>query len=471
MRQAYYIECSKMQQAPAHVETISLNEITTIDLTLVSFWLISMSDWQTGWKTLCLIRQNTSPELYLKPIIFLLDKNIIPDEITGAADGQINNEEVNKKLIEDKISFVEPINQWIDKLEYQEDHKDLNVAFKVLRMIASRNSEMAPVITANRKSGYVYPMLDSLFEKQDSAVIEALSFLQSQSLLLEKFFTRAHFCSHCSSAFLNFKDTCPHCSSEDLTLNALIHHYKCAYTAEQSKFLRGERLICPKCEMRLQHIGVDYDKPSTVYHCNDCTHTFQDSVVVTTCYSCHRSADPENQSQQTIYAYSTSAIGQNAACYGLDTLFTNILKTELLLYSKATFHDLVDVEVARITRYKISSSSLVLINFKKLDQIYAELGKKTNQVFSELSSIFKSIFRTTDIISAHNETIFLVMMTETSSKNANLAISRLEQSVKSLFESNLGVTLDIEVLIKAVDESLQFNETLETFLANASRDR
>ncbi len=471
MRQAYYIECTEIQQAPAYVESISLNEIENTDLALVSFWLITMSDWQNGWKTLCSIRQSAISELYLKPVIFLLDKNKTPHEIVGASDGQINKEDLNQKLIEDRISLVEPINQWIDKLEHQENDKDLNIAFKVLRMIASRNSEVTPVVTGNRESGYAYPLLDPLFEKQDSAVIEALSFLHSQSLLVEKFITRAHFCGHCGSAFLNFKDTCPHCSSEDLTLNELIHHFKCAYTAEHAKFLRGERLVCPKCELRLQHIGVDYDKPSTVYNCNDCTHSFQDSVVITTCYSCRRSADPENQDHRTIYSYSTSAIGQNAAYYGLDTLFTNFLKTELLLYSNAVFHDFVDIEVARIKRYKISSSSLAFINLKKLDQLYTELGKKTNQVFTELSSIFKSVFRNTDIISAHNETIFLVMMTETSYSNAHLAAARLEQSVKALFESNLGIVLDIEVLIKVVDETLQFNEILEEFLASTTRGR
>lgn len=281
---------------------------------------------------------------------------------------------------------------------------------------------LKPVMTIRRSVGYVYSILEPLFESHGIGVLDTLSFFNSQSLLNEMFSTKAHFCGHCGSAFLNFKETCPDCSSDDLSIDELVHHFKCAYTAELFDFLQGEKLVCPKCERTLRHIGIDYDKPSTISHCNQCNHRFQETVVMTDCYGCGRSAEPTNQDVRQISNYSITAIGQTAAYYGLDVLFTNILENEMQLYSANAFRNFYCVEAARMARYKISESSLAMINFVGLDNLYINLGRKAAQIFVELSAIFKAVFRESDVITAHNESIFFVLMTETSFDNANRAI-------------------------------------------------
>jgi hypothetical protein len=464
MRQAFYIDNGSNKDLPNYLTRILPSEINSCDIDQVAFWLIDMSDWQKGWGSLCSIRANLQASFYLKPVVYLMDTSEVPGEISRAADGKIDAFSLTQAGIEDWISKLESINRWIDHLSSRGDTADSNVAFKVLRLIASRNVELKPLKTVRRVSGYVYPLLEPLFAKRDTGALEILSFLKIQSLLSERFATKAHFCAHCSSAFLNFKETCPHCKSDDLRVDELVHHFKCAYTSELSDFQQGDRLVCPKCERHLRHIGVDYDKPSTVSHCNECDHRFQDAIVMTDCYGCGRSSEPANQDVRQINNYSISALGQTAAYYGLDALFTSLLESEMHLYSASAFKDFFFVELSRINRYKKTESSLAMIHFIGLESLYTDLGNKAKQVFSELSSIFKAVFRDSDIITAHNESIFYVLMTETSYDSAHIGIARLEESVSALFENNLKANFKVRVQIQKIDSDLNLDVALEQFL-------
>jgi len=184
------------------------------------------------------------------------------------------------------------------------------------------------------------------------------------------------------------------------------------------------------------------------------------------CYNCGRSTEPENQIVKVIQSYSVSAIGLNAAEYGLEALFTNILDSELRLYSINAFHDFFHVEAARIRRYKISSSSLAMIQFRDIDQLYIKLGGRAQEVFAELSAIFKSVLRQSDIITARNESIFFVIMTETKKQEAYRAIERLQEDVVALFKNNLDFSPRLVISIEAIDEQMDLEKTLEDFLGN-----
>ena len=464
MRQPYYIQPSGSTMTCAGTQVVTQKELSTVDSNNVAYWLIDMRIWTEGWELLCEIRRNLSPAIYLKPVVFLIDSDEIPVEIIKASEGNITRSSCDVRILEEWASRVEPINQWIEHLPNVRVGSDSNIAFKVLRIITSRNAELEPITTVRRNSGYVYPLLEPLFGKRDTGVLETLSFLESQHLINGRFISRAHFCGHCGSAFLNFKEACPQCNADDIDSDELVHHFKCAYTAEISDFRKGDHLVCPKCERELKHIGVDYDKPSIVYHCNQCSYTFQDPKIMTSCYNCGRDSEPEHQQVKTIHAYSVTAIGQNAADYGLEALFTNILDAELNLFSEQAFQDFFHVETARIARYKLSTSSLVMIRFHDLDKLYIKLGAKAREVFYELSMIFKTVLRQSDVITARNETIFFVIMTETSAEHATRAVERLQGGVQALFESNLDFKPEMSVKIEGMYAELDIDATLESFL-------
>ena len=463
MKHPCLLSTDGLTESILNIQTIEPDELDRFDSRNTSFWLVDMSDPIKGWKTVCQLRSNLYPAIYLRPIVYLMSPNIIPDEMYHAANGHIKAEALSESALEAWTSRLEPINLWIEKLDNPSTVKDTNIAFRMLRLIACDDKEIAPSTTTRINSGFVYPRLEPLFTKEDNSVFDTLNFLLEQKLINSHFISKAHFCGHCESAFLNFKETCSQCNSEDIQSDDIIHHFKCAHTGELSDFRNGDELICPKCERTLQHIGVDYDKPSIIFNCNQCSHSFQEPEIQATCFNCGRTSSPENLIHRTIHSYTISAIGKNAAIYGLDTLFTRIMENKLNLTAMPSFKAFYAIEASRIQRYKVSTSSLTLIHMENMSDIYIRMGGRSKELFEELSIIFRTTLRTCDVITALNESTFFIIMTETSSKHAKRAIERISERVSELLDNNLGFTPEIKSEIYPIDENTELDTTLENF--------
>lgn len=304
-----------------------------------------------------------------------------------------------------------------------------------------------------------------MFHTQDTSALYTLNRLASQHILFAKKVNKAHFCNHCGSAFLNFKETCIQCGSDDLEEEELIHHFKCAHTAEKSRFLNPQgELECPKCDQLLKHIGVDYDKPSTMTQCQSCSHKSQTTHVVAECFNCHRTSEPEYLDKRDINQFTLSSIGMNAAIYGLDTFFTNILESELQLIKHQEFIRFLEIESARTERYKLSDSSLILLRFENIDQLYDKLGSRAQDVFVEISHLFKNVLRETDLITAHNETFFSLLMIETSSENSALALNRLKSNVEEIMSSSLETALELQFQTYQIAADMDYQALVNDFL-------
>ena len=269
----------------------------------------------------------------------------------------------------------------------------------------------------------------------DQSLYNTLNFLEKQILISGEFAEKVHLCPFCSSAFLNFTENCLDCHSSNLLRDDIIHHFICGHAGPASLFKNENTLVCPKCDETLKHIGVDYDKPSTIYSCNECSLEFQEALVNVTCFNCHRSSAIDDVIKQDIKNYHITSIGENAARFGLDALFTSILKNDMALYSIDEFKAFTTVENLRIERYKKSDSSLACVHLSNIEDTYRTMGKQTEQLFKELSVIFKSVFRESDIITALNESMFLILMIETTVEQSENAILRLEGSLLKLLES------------------------------------
>lgn len=444
--------------------TVSWSQLKSIDWQHVSFITLDAFDLDRAFQMLQKIRQHESADVYLRPVVFIL-----PDEphtwLAHSADTYVvaqNNNEINWQACQEQL---ESINLWIDNLATKGEAPDSQLAIKVLRMIASRKGAAEPIATSDIKNGFIYPKLQALFTLQDQGAFQMLQFLEQQKLVSPTLVDRAHFCIHCDSAFLNFKEICSACQSHDLEVLELIHHFKCAHTADILQFKKPDgSLVCPKCDGYLRHIGVDYDKPSTVNKCQVCGHVGQDSEVIAQCYQCNRKMPSELLEIRRINEYTITSVGLNAAYYGLTTYFTNILKSEMQLLSLKEFELFVEVESARITRYKKSESSIALVRFNELESIYLQLGTKAKDVFAELALIFKAVFRESDVITAYNESIFVILMTETSKHNAELALSRLSDSAKQLFTENFNSEHNMIADAIAINGEVDVKKILEAFL-------
>ncbi len=465
MREPLLISTKDVPPLALDIPISSIEALDSVDLTKVAFLVLDLSDWQFGYQQLLQIRSHVNPKLYLKPLLFSTTSDDVPREVMQAADGVLNPEEgSSKNAIISWSSKLEGINARIDELKEITSAGDSNIAFKVLRFIETRNLAFTPIPSANKTTGYIYPALQPLFPKEDIGVLETLEYLEGQRLLTGEFVSRSYGCTHCGCAFLNFVETCTDCGSGDLRTEELIHHFKCAYVGEMSDFKQGQNFVCPKCDRTLKHIGVDYDKASVVYHCKACSNVFQEPQIMTSCYNCWRETEPENQIIRDIQSYSITSIGENAARYGMDSLLQTILESRMDTIPFDVFKEFFRLEIARIERYKVSTSCLVLMRLGGIEEIYGRLGKRATEVFNELSEALKAQLRNSDIFSVRDENIFLIILTETPKENAELAISRLEERIISLLSSNLKMEFKVDKTIHPITAQIDLEVSIEQLL-------
>lgn len=466
MRELVCISSKGMLAHSSKAVVSRIEDLDRVDIESVSFFAIDLTDWQVGYQQLQHVRSFLSSNIYLKPVLFQGISEAVPREILSAADGVLRSD--NEADLEEEYnswsSRFENINKRIDTLKEISEKGDTNITFKVLRYISTRGFEFKPIQSARNTCGYVYPSLEPLFPKQDIGVLETLEYLADQKLISGQYVNRVYNCTHCGCAFLNFFETCPDCTSSDLRTEELIHHFKCAYIGEMSEYQRGHELVCPKCDRPLKHIGVDYDKASVMYHCNNCQNVFQEPQVMTSCYNCWRETAPENQIVKNIKAYSITALGQNAAQHGMDSLLEVILETKVHAIPFNVFKTYFNIELARILRYKLSQSCLVIMRLDAIEKIYGILGKRSTELFNELSDAFKASLRTSDVFAVKDENIFLALFTETPPENAEIAVTRLKNRIMSLLTNNLKMDCKVVTELHPLAAGLDLEETIEHFL-------
>lgn len=407
------------------------------------------------------VRQHATAELSLTPIIFVTSHNEI-DTAVQYADGQTTSDKLDEAHLNDWIRYFDPIYHFIRQLLKHPGHKESRPARRLLQIIASRSKKINPIQTSANQAGFIYPLLEPLVSGDSEKLQRLLQFLESEYLLDTEVINRSHFCQFCDCAFLNFKECCPDCNSDDLSPKELIHHFNCAYVAPVEDFKKTDnRLVCPKCDKRLQHIGVDYDKPSTVYNCNQCQLNFQEPNVTSECFSCHRLSATSDLILRPIKAYELSSLGQNAALYGIDSLFSQLLEDQLTVVEFTTFKHFLKLEQLRTMRYKKTESTLAVIKLIGVEETYLALGNKANDYITELANLFVTTFRETDVLSVRNETLFCALLTDTDLSGAKRALQRVEEVMDKLASQSENTGIRLKYDIQPVSENLKLSNTID----------
>ena len=443
---------------------IDRGHLSDVDATRVTHWLLDARQPETALQTFSAIRQHPAPHVYLKPTLMITGDMTLPQEWLAAADFRLAPEDFHSELPGDMLTAIDKIVAYINSLPDAESVVDRNAAFKVLRLIASRGTRIQATASASQLSGFVYPLILPLLGGDDATALQTLEFLESQRLLQGSFQSKVHLCRHCGSAFLNFLEVCPECQSPDLTVDEHFHHFKCGYVGPSADFRKDGSLKCPKCELQLHHVGVDYDKPSILYGCNECQFEFQDPEIRSDCFNCGRNAEPERQIHQVIKRYSVTALGESAALYGLDKLFTSILESNVRLFSFDIFKAMVAMEAARIQRYKRFHSTLLAVDLTDLDELYMRFGSRAKEIYDEVSRLFKGVLRESDAITSFNESAFLLLLTETDVEGANIVVQRLSAEMQEVLGANLGHIPEMRTLIAPVEPGCDPKAILEDLL-------
>lgn len=238
-------------------------------------------------EALTAVRLNGSSEVYPLPVVLMGQEEELGPRLTEAAD-MVASMETMKVCSYSVQQIRDQFAPWLKRMRRLKQAagfngsenecgqgSDANLGVRLLRYLYVRQDEIAPIRGVWSIYGYHYPKLSMFLETEDMSVVKVLQYLESQALIEGDFQDKAYACARCGCNFLNFREVCPHCGSANLRVDDLVHHFRCGHVAPEPEFKDNGDLTCPKCSRPLTSLGTDYDKPSLVYTCRDCGHTFQ----------------------------------------------------------------------------------------------------------------------------------------------------------------------------------------------------
>ncbi|MEO1022946.1 MAG: hypothetical protein AAFW89_10425 [Bacteroidota bacterium] len=198
-------------------------------------------------------------------------------------------------------------------------HFERYITLRILGYMYSRDTDLAPSLNRTARMGYAYPFLfHALAKQRDKRVFKVLERMVEEGYTESKLVDHVHECSSCSGGVLNYRECCPSCGSPDLESSDLIHHFACANVGPEEDYRKGDSLVCPKCDKTLRHIGIDYDKPSSMYTCKTCSDHFQSAQVKAKCMDCGTDNELSHLNDQSILKLSITEKGVHHAIHGFN---------------------------------------------------------------------------------------------------------------------------------------------------------
>ena len=375
------------------------------------------------------IRTSQEESLYLKPIFY---KYPVRSEFINHTDGLyqefLSNE--TAKHINQKISELKPIKTNSSKQQ---------ISVQLLQYLYTRDGQLNARKSRHSKINYQFAFIDLFFQEREFSTVQNLQGLVKEQLLEPTLKDRVQLCHDCHDGFMVFKETCPKCQSIDIKSSDVIHHFVCAHIAPEAQFKNEDNddLSCPKCDKHLRHIGIDYDKPSTVYHCNQCSHDFQQAQVVAECHSCDRKNHFEELIEVDINNYQLTMKGITIAKNG-----SFKVQEEASVNQEVIFNEIIKYERQRA---KMNATTSFIVNTKIQSPFFAMLDAKYKARFwAEIRQIITNYTPfDSHILMKESEVQFLML--DTKLEMAETECQRLFHNLNLLMEDNLGGNVKILV--------------------------
>ena len=304
----------------------------------------------------------------------------------------------------------------------------------ILRYMVSREiSTVSPSIHECSRYGYDFPALSTIVR---SDIFPVLSDMESEEMLRGEFVDIINVCKTCGSSHIALRETCPKCGSTDIKIEDYIHHFRCGYLGPESDYIvpGSDKLVCPKCGRELRHIGVDYDKPSKVYVCNNCGNVFEKPSYSYLCFNCGEIFKLEDAKKFVIKRYTITKLGESMAVNGsvFDMYLQNAAKTDSRFLPYSVFKIMLEHEKKKARRYGTKSC---LITLKLVSEEIPTL--RLYEITKDMMGVLKLNLRETDIVSMFDDCIF-ILLPETPCDKATVLQERIQKKTEMFAEVQNG---------------------------------
>ncbi|WP_027419934.1 TackOD1 domain-containing metal-binding protein [Crocinitomix catalasitica] len=405
------------------------------------------------------IRGNIAPDIYLKPI-FLQSRNSINDLVLeNLVDGRISNLDKVASLVE---LVEENLNRVQDLTFANSISFEAQMITKMITLMYTKDQKsLLPIPYIYSSINFAYPLLSVNFSETDEhAVLNILDIAESEGLFRSEYYDRIYLCNQCSSSHLSYREVCPKCSSSNTKSDDIIHHFPCGYVGPMQDFKNeiDDKLDCPKCNKRLRHIGVDYDKPSVIHECKNCSHTFQDFFVNAKCLSCGSDRSVEQLKSKIIKSYFLTKKGESAAIKGFVTTTKDI--DEIFGTIKFdTFKTMLKYEIERLKQTE-GSSNICAIYIRNSSLVYSKLGSTLQKgLLKDLISVIRSNIRSSDVISFVSSSTIILSMNEIPNKISNKIMGNMVRLLEELIASTFKkLDVQFEYKVVALDHHKPYEE-------------
>lgn len=382
------------------------------------------------------IRAHTDRAVYLKPI-FLLDGNEAAGPLLESLiDGYVYSLERLEKAAGVIKSVLKKDEQFA--LHHSVSFED-NVITKVLRFLVSRGRRtVEPVPSRFAKLGVSYPIVDVNYQyESEHKALNVLDAAEEDNLLVGEFVDAWYVCRTCSESRIHLREVCSGCGTSDLKEEELIHHFRCAYVGPVSDFSGDDAvgaLSCPKCGHHLNHVGVDYDKPSTIFTCHN-GHTSQNPSLVARCFTCGSETQAEKLAKRSIKSYVLTPKGEEKALSGVLANVRTLSEIDGVI-DFATFETMLQFEIERI-RVTNETSSLAVVHFGNAGELFSFLGRdERTGLLTSLVDLARTHLRATDALSFKNFSTLFCLIPVSSPDHVREDLQRAVDAFRSQISSS-----------------------------------
>jgi GGDEF domain-containing protein len=401
------------------------------------------------------IRSHNSPDVYLKPIFILKGINIIDPVVNKLVDGTLFSLEQIELIIPEVERILTKTAElhFTNSISFEAQMIEKVICF----MYTCEIHELEPIPYIYSANNYYYPILSVNFNHRDEHLaLEILDLAEQEGIFESQYVDRVYLCPGCQNGQLTYREVCPKCGSSNSTTEDIIHHFPCAYVGPLSDFTNeiDDQLDCPKCNKRLRHIGVDYDKPSVLHECKACDHKFQDFNVKAKCLACAQDSLVEQLKGREIRKYSLTKKGQLAAINGFVAASKDI--EEIIGTVKfETFITMLKYEIERL-RQTEGASNVCAIHLSNPSQLYSKMGSEVQKVLlKDLVKVIRSNIRTSDIISFQSSSTIVLSMNEIPTRIAKKILTEIVEMLKRLIATSFkDIEIEFEMEVIKLDYKL-----------------
>jgi Thaumarchaeal output domain 1 len=298
----------------------------------------------------------------------------------------------------------------------------------LLRQIALAGGKIAPDADPNAEHGYAYVGLGDDVERD-------LGILARRNYLDARFFDRVSLCPKCDSHHLNVREVCPGCRRAHLANNGLLHHFRCGYVGIPSEFSPAAdgSFLCPKCNGRMHHLGVEYDRLGKAFVCRGCGLISENPPVEAVCFSCGARTPAEDLISTLVFSYVLNSRGAAAIRSGclLDDDEELVTVADAPVYRRKVILEFLDYEMKRLQKFN-SRFSVLLVNCAA-----SAMDQSGDDSLTQWLTRLRQGLREVDRIGQLADSLYVVILPQTKQR----AAEALRQSIVAELGPQSPITL------------------------------